>query len=172
MYRLAYRNFGTHQALLLNHSVTPTTRQKRVILPIGISAIRWYELRDPNGNAHVFQQGTYAPDSNSRWMGSIASDKAGNIVVGYSVSSDTMNPAIRTTGRVPTDPHNMLAGEISIFEGSGSQLPSLSRWGDYTSMSVDPVDDCTFYYTNEYLLTDGTFNWNTRIASFKLPGCD
>jgi hypothetical protein len=162
MWRLAYRNFGDHEALVANHSVATGA---------GNVGVRWYELRNPNGNPTVFQQGTYAPDSNYRWMGSVAMDKAGDMAVGYSVSSSAMNPAIRYTGRVPSDPLGTLQAETSIIEGTGSQLPTLSRWGDYSGMSVDPVDDCTFFYTNEYLLANGTFNWSTRIASFKFPSC-
>ncbi len=162
MWRLAYRNFGDHEALVANHSVATGA---------GNVGVRWYELRSPNGTPTVFQQGTYAPDSNYRWMGSVAMDNTGDIAAGYSVSSSAMNPAIRYAGRVPSDPLNALQTETSIIEGLGSQLPNLSRWGDYSGMSVDPVDDCTFWYTNEYLQTSGTFNWSTRIATFKFPSC-
>jgi len=167
MYRLAYRNFGSYESLVVNHSVNPGGGGKK-----GASAIRWYEIRNPASTPTVFQQGTYAPDTSSRWMGSIAMDKVGDIAVGYSVSSGTLHPAVRYTGRIPTDTLGTLEGEASIFEGSGSQLPSLNRWGDYSGMSVDPVDGCTFWYTNEYLLASGTFNWSTRIAAFKFPGCN
>ncbi len=159
MYRLAYRNFTTHESLVVNHSVGAP------------SGVRWYELRSPNGAPVVFQRGTYRPNSNWRWMGSIAMDKVGNIAVGYSVSSSSIHPAIRFTGRVPTDTLGTLEAEATIINGTGSQLPKLNRWGDYTGMSVDPVDDCTFWYTNEYLRANGTFNWSTRIASFKFPSC-
>ena len=169
MYRLAYRNFGDHESLVVNHSVNPG--RKKSNNTTGVSAVRWYEIRNPNGTPVVYQQGTYAPDASSRWMGSIAMDKVGDIAVGYSVSSPNIHPAIRFTGRVPSDPLGSLEGEGRIFEGTGSQTQNLNRWGDYTSMSIDPVDDCTFWYTNEYLLTNGTFNWSTRIASFKFPGC-
>src|SRR5437879_12168220 len=101
-------------------------------------------------------------------MGSLAMDSLGDLAVGYSVSSSAMSPAIRYAGRVPTDALNTLQTENSIIEGAGSQLPNLNRWGDYSGMSVDPVDDCTFWYTNEYLQANGTFNWSTRIATFKL----
>ncbi|MBA3945581.1 MAG: hypothetical protein H0X37_13565 [Herpetosiphonaceae bacterium] len=161
MYRLAYRNFGNHEALVLNHSVK-TTRS------VGV---RWYEVRSPGSTPTVFQQGTYAPSSVRRWMGSIAMDKVGDIAVGYSASSSTLHPSIRYTGRVPTDPLGTLQGEATIKAGVGSQTGGLSRWGDYTAMTVDPVDDCTFWYTNEYLKTSGSFNWSTQIASFKFPGC-
>jgi len=160
MYRLAYRNLGDHESLVVNHSVAAGSSV----------AVRWYEVRSP-ATPTLYQQGTYAPDSNFRWMGSMAMDHVGNIALGYSVSSSSMNPAIRYTGRVPSDPLGTLEGETSIIEGTGSQTAGLSRWGDYSGMSVDPVDDCTFWYTTEYLKTDGTFNWSTRIASFKFPSC-
>jgi hypothetical protein len=98
-------------------------------------------------------------------------DHVGNMALGYSVSGSQMHPSIRYTGRLVTDPSGTMQSENSIFEGGGSQLRNLDRWGDYSSMSVDPVDDCTFWYTNEYLKSDGTFNWSTRIASFKFPTC-
>jgi hypothetical protein len=104
-------------------------------------------------------------------MGSIAMDQSGNIALGYSVSSGTINPGIRYTGRLSTDPLGTMQAENTIINGGGSQLTNLNRWGDYSSMSVDPVDDCTFWYTTEYLKTSGTFNWSTRIASFKFPSC-
>ena len=162
MYRLAYRNLGDHEALVVNHSVTAGSS-------VGI---RWYELRSPNGTPTVYQQGTFAPDSNYRWMGSIAMDKVGNIALGYSVSSSSMNPAIRYTGRASTDALGTLQAETTIINGNGSQLSNLSRWGDYSAMTIDPTDDCTFFYTNEYLKSNGTFNWSTQIASFKFPSCN
>jgi hypothetical protein len=168
MYRLSYRNFGTYESLLVNHSILVGTGGKRGSKQTGV---RWYELRSPNGTPTVSQSGTFAPDSSYRWMGSIAQDKAGDIAVGYSVSSSAMHPAIRFTGRVPTDPAGTLEAEDSLVEGGGSQLRNLNRWGDYSSMAVDPTDDCTFWFTSEYLEANGTFNWSTRIGSFKFPGC-
>jgi hypothetical protein len=162
MYRLAYRNFGDHESLVVNHSVTAGSS-------VGL---RWYELRNPNGNPTIFQQGTYAPDSAYRWMGSIAMDHAGNIGLGYSVSSSTTHPGIRYTGRLAGDaPGTMTQGEGTVITGGGSQTSNLHRWGDYTSMSVDPSDDCTFWYTDEYVAANGSFNWHTRIGSFKFPSC-
>jgi hypothetical protein len=158
MYRLAYRNFGTHESIVVNHSVDTGN---------GNTGIRWYEIRDPNGAPTVHQEGTYAPDSSYRWMGSIAMDNAGNIALGYSVSGGSMHPAIRYTGRVPGDPLGVLEGENTIFNGAGSQT-NYSRWGDYSSMAVDPVDDCTFWYTTEYLGATGYY-WSTRIAAFSFP---
>jgi len=159
MYRLAYRKFSDHESLVVNHSVGSP------------SGIRWYELRIPGGTPAVFQQGTYAPDTSYRWMGSIAMDQSGNMALGYSVSSSAMHPSIRYTGRFATDASGTMQAENTIVTGSGSQLRNLNRWGDYSSMSVDPVDDCTFWYTTEYLKADGTFNWSTWISSFRFPNC-
>jgi hypothetical protein len=165
MYRLAYRNFGDHQALVFNHTIEVSAGAS--------SGVRWYELRaDAANNLSVFQQGTYAPDSNWRWMGSIAQDKAGNIGLGYSVSSSAISPQIHFTGRLAADPAGtMTQGENIVINGGGSQTGGLARWGDYSMMGIDPVDDCTFWYTQEYLKASGSFNWSTRINSFKLPNC-
>jgi hypothetical protein len=162
MYRLAYRNFGSHQSLVVNQSVAVS----------GSSGVRWYEIQAPNGTPVVAQQGTYAPDSNYRWMGSIAMDKAEDIALGYSVSSSSVHPSIAVAGRVPTDPAGALEAETAVITGSGSQIYGLTRWGDYSSMTVDPVDDCTFWFTTEYLVTNGAWNWNTRIVSFQFPECN
>ncbi|HKD13037.1 MAG TPA: hypothetical protein VKE71_00700, partial [Candidatus Angelobacter sp.] len=161
MYRLAYRNLGSHESLVVNHSVVAGSS----------GGIRWYEIQNPNGTPTVAQQSTFAPDSNFRWMGSIAMDQAGDIAVGYSVSSSSVNPSVRFTGRTPSDPTSTMEAETNIVSGSGSQNGNLSRWGDYSAMTVDPVDDCTFWYTQEYMKTTGSFNWNTRIANFKFPNC-
>ena len=166
MYRLAYRNQSGTESLLVNHSVFVSGNKHSQV-----DGVRWYEIRSPNGTPTVFQQGTFSPDSTSRWMGSIAMDKVGNIALGYSASSGSVFPAIRFTGRVPTETLGTMEAENTIQVGAGSQLSGLNRWGDYSSISVDPVDDCTFWYTNEYLMNNGTFNWSTRIASFKFPSC-
>ena len=167
MYRLAYRHFADgHEALVVNHSVKVSGNNHSQVV-----GVRWYELRNPNGATSIFQQGTFSPDSNSRWMGSIAMDKVGDIALGYSASSGNVSPSIRYTGRAPSDAPGMMQAENPILVGTGSQLSNLSRWGDYSAMTVDPVDDCTFWYTTEYLKANGTFNWSTRIASFKFPGC-
>ncbi len=166
MFRLAYRNFGDHESVVVNHSV-------RVGTGFGNTqtGVRWYEIRSPNGTPTVFQQSSFAPDTSFRWMGSIAMDKLGDMALGYSVSSSTLHPKIHFTGRVPSDPVNTMEAEAVIIDGTGSQTSGLKRWGDYSSMSVDPGDNCTFWYTTEYLTTNGTFNWHTRIASFKFPSC-
>jgi len=170
MYRLAYRNRSVNgssiQSLVVNHSVRVSGNPRSQVV-----GVRWYELRISGSTASVYQQGTYSPDSTNRWMGSIAMDKVGDIALGYSASSGSVAPSIRYTGRVVTDPLGTLQAENVIKAGGGSQLPNLSRWGDYSAMTVDPVDDCTFWYTSEYLKTSGTFNWSTQIASFKFPGC-
>ncbi len=161
MFRLAYRHFADgHESLVATHSINSA-------IPI---AVRWYELQSPGSNPYVFQQGTFAPDASNRWMGSIAMDQMGDIAVGYSVSSATMFPAIRYTARLQSDPLNAMESESSIIEGTGSEVGG-NRWGDYSDMTVDPVDDCTFWYTNEYFPVSGDYNWHTRIASFVFPPC-
>src|SRR5712691_1939650 len=157
MYRLAYRNFGDHEAMVFNHSAT--------------SGPRWYELRATGGAFSVYQQGTYAPDATYRWMGSAAMDQAGDLALGYSASSSSIHPAVRYSGRVPGDPLGTLETEGSIIEGAGSQTNNLHRWGDYSSLRIDPSNDCTFWYINEYLKADGAFNWSTRIGSFTFSSC-
>src|SRR6266478_1671127 len=168
MYRLAYRHFADgHEALVVNHSVAVGSNPHN-----RVTSVRWYELRNPNGTTTVFQQGTLSTvDGIHRWMGSIAMDKVGDIAVGYSASSGSILPSIRYTGRVPTDPLGQMQTENIIQNGGGSQTGGLNRWGDYSSISLDPVDDCTYWYTTEYLKSSGSFNWSTRIASFKFPGC-
>ncbi len=137
---------------------------------LGRAGVRWYELRKGASDWEIHQQGTYAPnDGKYRWMGSIAMDRNGNIGLGYSVSSSTTYPSIKYTGRYVNSPSGeMTVDEQEIFAGSGSQTHSAGRWGDYTFMAVDPNDDQTFWYTNEYLRTTGSTPWRTRIASFQL----
>jgi hypothetical protein len=171
MYRLAYRNFADgHQSLVATHSVNPNGSSKSP--KSQASALRWYELRINGGTPSVYQQSTFNPDSTFRWMGSIAQDKQGNMALGYSASSGTIHPAVRYTGRLAGDTLNTMQTEASIVEGGGSQTGSnLARWGDYSTMTVDPSDDCTFWYSTEYIQSNGAFNWSTRIGSFKFAGC-
>lgn len=163
MYRLQYRNFGTHESLVVNHDVD--------INGADLAGIRWYELRKVGASPwSIFQQGDYSPDGTHRWMGSIAMDKNGNMALGYSISSTTTSPSIRYTGREQGEPlGTMPQGEFTIVNGGGSQGFS-ERWGDYSSMNVDPTDDCTFWYTTLYFPTSA--NWQTRIASFKFDNCN
>ena len=169
MYRLAYRNFGTHQSLVVNQAVKVGNNKKNTK-----TGIRWYELRNPNGPVTVHQQSTYSPGTGVdwRWMGSAAMDKQGNLAVGYSISNSTaLRPTIRFAARDATDPLSTLSSEVNLLTGTGSQLPNLARWGDYSTISVDPVDDCTMWYTNQYLSVSGTFNWHTRIANLQAGTC-
>jgi hypothetical protein len=163
MYRLVYRNMGSYESLVANHTVDVDGTNH--------AGIRWYEIRNPAANPYVYQQGTYAPDANHRWMGSIAMDRFGNIALGYSVSSSNTYPSIRYAGRLSTDPLGTLAqGEQTLQAGGGSQT-GVNRWGDYSTMSVDPVDDCTFWYTQEYYPATSPGTWYTRIGAFRFPQC-
>ena len=147
LFRLAYRNFGDHESLVTNQSVSAGTG------PNGeVAGIRWYELRSPNSSPVIFQQGTYAPgltDGIHRWMGSIAMNSLGDIALGFSASNGTnpsVFPSLFYTARHAGDPPGqMTLGEGSIINGTGSQTGS-QRWGDYSAMVVDPVDDTTFWY--------------------------
>lgn len=168
MHRLAYRNFtgtGAHESLVVTHSVSVGSSTSKRYAP------RWYEIRSPGTTPVVFQQGTYSPNTTWRWCGSIAMDKLGDIALGYSASSSSIHPQIRYTGRVPTDALGSMEAEATIFSGSGSQTGRLNRWGDYSSMAIDPVDDCTFWYSNEYIPSNGSFNWATHLFSFKFTSC-
>lgn len=165
MMQLQYRNRGGIESLWMNHTIAANSS---VGTPTGI---RWYEVRDPNGTPAIFQQGTFQPDANYRWMGSLAVDQKGNMALGYSVSSTTMFPAIRYAGRLVSDsPGQLTKGERVLIQSTGAQAGGGNRWGDYTAMTVDPVDDCTFWYTNEYFETTGQ-NWATRIGAFQFTGC-
>jgi Purple acid Phosphatase, N-terminal domain len=157
MYPANYRNFGSYGAVYVCHVAEyNSTRQ-----------MRWYEIRINGGTCSIYQQGTFAPDSTHRWMGAIAGDKNGSIAMGYSASSSSIVPAIRYAGRLSTDPLGQLSqGEATMIQGTGYQT-SYTRWGDYSSMTIDPDDDETFWYTTEYYASNGT-NWQTRIGSFKM----
>jgi hypothetical protein len=172
MFRLAYRNFGDHEAFVVNHSVIADAR-------VGI---RWYEVRDLATTPTIYQTGTFAPvDTLHRWMGSIAMDASGDIAVAYSTSSAASFPSIAYAGRLVGDPLGQMSqGEAQMFAGTGSEnvafyVPPVGRWGDYSDLTVDPTDDCTFWYTTEYFGAEGTTDpgapWRTRIGSFKFPSC-
>ncbi|MGH9311031.1 MAG: hypothetical protein ACRD1U_16765 [Vicinamibacterales bacterium] len=169
LHRLAYRNHGTHESLVSNQSVEVSTAPS-------MSGIRWYEVRRPNAAPFIHQQGTYGPgttDGIHRWFGSVAQDQNGNMALGYSVSNATaVFPGMRYTGRLVTDALGTLPqGEGTIVNGSGSQTSTSARWGDYTSMNVDPTDDCTFWYVNEYFPVTSSFAWRLRVGSFRFPQC-
>ena len=167
---MAYRNFGDHESLVTNQSVSGGTG------PNGeVSGIRWWEIRNPNGSPVIFQEGTYAPgitDGIHRWMGSIAMDSQGNMALGYSASNGTnpsVFPSVFYTGRMANDPPGqMTLGEGSIINGTGSQTTTFYRWGDYTSLTLDPTDDQTFWYVNQWVPTTSSVGWVLRIGSFKI----
>jgi len=158
MFRAQYRKFDTHQSMVLNHTVDAGSNR---------AGIRWYELRNTGSGWSIYQQGTFAPaDGLNRWMGSIAMNANGDIALGYSVASSSVYPSIRYTGRAAGDPlGTMTITEQSIYSGTSSQTGP-NRWGDYSAMSVDPVDDNTFWFTTEYSI--GGWDWRTKIAAFKL----
>ena len=158
---LQYRNIGGTESLWVSRSVVSGSSY----------GIRWMEVRGMSGTPTVYQQGTYAPDATYRWMPSLAVNKFGDMAVGYSASSSSMYPAIRYAGRLSTDALGTLGQtEQTMIAGTGAQSGGYNRWGDYASMSVDPVDDCTFWFTTEYYAATGN-NWQTRIGSFKFPNC-
>lgn len=159
MYRLAYRNFEDHESLVVNHTVKAGNS----------SGIRWYEIRTSPGEPSVYQSGTLAPDAAFRWMGSIAMDKAGGILLGYSVSDNTTFPSIRFAGRSSGDPKWALSVEKELQSGHGSQ--PADRWGDYSSMSVDPADDCTFWFTSQIQPSTAVKNWETIISRLRIASC-
>lgn len=166
MYRAQYRRFARDASLVLNHTVDVTGRN--------LAGIRWVELRNEGDGWFLHQTGTFAPaDGDHRWMGSIATDRFGNIALGYSVSGKSTFPSIRYVSRKADDPlGEMPGGEVELVAGTGSQMASFSRWGDYSTMSVDPDDDCTFWFTHEYYANTGSFDFKTRIGSFAFPECN
>jgi hypothetical protein len=163
MYRLQYRNFGGYQTLVTNHTVDINNTDH--------AGVHWFELRDTGSGWGMYQQGVWGSDADHRWMASAALDHSGNLAVGYSVSSSTTYPSARYAGRLAGDPVGTLAqGEAILAAGTGSQTSFSNRWGDYSMMGVDPTDDCTFWYTQQYYQTN-SYDWRTRVGSFKFPSC-
>jgi hypothetical protein len=159
-HRLQYMKHPTHEALV-GGLVTDIGNDQ--------GGLRWFELRRTTGDWTLFQEGTYSIDTADRWMGSIAQDKQGNIALAYNVVDETTGvfPGLRYTGRGVDDPRGALPrGEHSLIEGTARN--STNRYGDYSAMSLDPSDDCTFWFTGEYNVTG---NWSTRIAAFKFDSC-
>ena len=177
MYRLAYRNRGGVDSLVVTHSVDPDVGGPRS------SALAWYEVRNPLGNPNdptvslrpfLNQNAVFDPGAASdRWMGSIAMNKFGAMLIGYSIANagTGLKPSIAVAGRHIDDALNTLQTESIAVTGTGSQTVNgpnpLTRWGDYSTMQIDPADDETFWYTTQYLSADGAFNWHTRIVSYK-----
>src|SRR5262245_9257114 len=173
MARLQYRNFGSHETLVFNHQVDADGADH--------AGVRWYELRRTGGAWSIFQQATHAPDFGApgladdvnRWFASAAMDKLGNLALAYSVGNASVFPGLRRGGRAAGDPLNTTPQpEEVIIDGGGAQTTAFQRWGDYAALLVDPVDDCTFWFTSEYMRTTSAAGWRTRITSFKLPGCN
>ena len=170
MHRLAYRNNGTQaapQERLLASGPSDASDANH-------GAVEWFEFRNAGSSTTtptIFQSGIFDPDKSYRWLPSIAMDNAGNIALGYSKSSRSVNPGIYVTGRLATDPAGTMGAEVEMQAGLGVQLGAGNRWGDYSAMTLDPIDQCTFYYTNEYLKTNGGFNWSTRITTYKFASC-
>ncbi|HTR26491.1 MAG TPA: choice-of-anchor D domain-containing protein [Terriglobales bacterium] len=168
MYRLVYRNFGDHTVLLTAHSVQVNGTG---------SGVRWYEIRNPETSPILFQSGTFSPDSQYRFMPAIAMDQNQNIAVGFTRSGSGAGqyPSLVYAGRVPTDPTGTLESEVTMLAGTGSQSSGgLDRWGDYSSLTVDPTDDCTFWFSESYIKSTGEnqgLNWSTGIGTFNFPGC-
>lgn len=165
MPRFAYRNFGTYESFLFSHDVQVGTSGTQ-------TGIRWYEMRGP-GTPTVYQDGTVSPDStNYRFIPSIAEDSYGNAAAGYSISSKTTHPSLNASWWSLTNATAPM--EFTLYDGTADQ-ENTWHWGSYDSMTVDPVDGCTFWYVNEYYPANQTgtlINWHTRIANFQLPGCN
>ena len=125
----------------------------------------------PPTDISIYQQGTYAPDGNWRWMGSIARDQSNDVLLGYSESNSDMYPSIFVAGRTPSDALGTLENEVAVVNGSGSQPDTHNRWGDYSAMRIDPTDSCTFWYTTEYYMVTQSFDWSTQMASIQVNGC-
>jgi len=159
MFRLAYRNFGDHESVVGNCTVNAN----------GVAGVRWFELRNVTaGPVSVYQDSTYQPDSIWRWMGSAAMDRQGNLAIGFSASSSGIKPQIRYAARLATDPLNSLGqGEAHLYDGTGSQSGTGNRWGDYSALVIDPVDDATFWYTNEYYASNASFTGARALAVSK-----
>jgi hypothetical protein len=164
MNRLPYRNFGDHETLVASHTVD---------IGGSVAGARWYEIRNPAGAPTVFQQGTVSVNNHYIWMPSIGQDKNGDILLLINGSNaTTRKPSLGFTGREPADPLNTMQSPQLIINGTGVQQNTANRWGDYASVSIDPADDCTFLATGEYIETNGSFNWTTRIATIKFNTCN
>jgi hypothetical protein len=166
MHRAQYRNFGGWETIVTSHTVDAGGDR---------AAPRWYHIeRIGSGNWSIHDQGTYAPSSDtlSRWMPSAAMDRSGDIAIGYSAANSATFPGVRYAGRLASDaPGELAQGEATLIAGTGSETDARGRWGDYSNMAVDPVDDCTFWYTQEYIQATGIKSWKTRIGSFKFASC-
>ena len=167
MQRFVYRNFGSYESLLGAWTVDVNGEPD-------LAAPRWFELRyEPARGTdwEIHQQGTHSPDNDHRFMPSVAMDSNGNVAMGYSVTSSTTFPSIRYAVHEAGSTLGTMSDEKELIAGTGSQTSSSARWGDYASMEVDPADDCTFWFTTEYVETTGSAPWQTRVGTFRVPGC-
>jgi hypothetical protein len=162
MARLVYRRIGKQESIIAVHSVNSAA---------GGGAVRWYEFRvNKKRDVDLFQQGSFAPDKDYRWMASPAIDGKGNIGIGYSFGGTAHFPGQRFAGRLAGDTPGVLTlNETILVEGEASQTTTL-RWEDYTQTAVDPSDDCTIWYVGDYL-KKGERNYSTKIGAFRMPGC-
>jgi PKD repeat protein len=162
MNRVHYRNFGTHESIVCCH-VTDVNGDDR-------AGVRWYELRRTGGTLGtwaIYQQGTYSPDAANRWMASIGISASGSIGLAYNVSSSSVYPSLRYTGRRDCDPlGTMTEPETTIISGSAAN--GSNRYGDYNALGTDPTDGETFWFTGMYNTSSG---WSTRVAAFNMPSC-
>ncbi len=162
MNRIHYRNFGTYESIVCCHSADVDGNDK--------AGVRWYEVRRTGGTAgtwSVYQQGTYSPDANHRWMPSIGISATGNIGLAYNVSSSTMYPSLRYTGRRACDPLNTMTEPETVIV-AGTAANASNRYGDYSAMGTDPTDGETFWFSGMY---NPAAAWSTRVAAFSIPGC-
>ncbi len=163
MYPAAYRNYGDHESIFMSQNVDVGSAR---------AGVRWIEIRDPGADAEIFQEGKHTESDNvHRWTSSIAANEAGDIGLVYSASSADIFPDIRFAGRSEDDPLGDLRSEQVLKAGGGSQTMA-GRWGDYASLFVDPVDDCTFWYTHEYFKQTSGRGWSTRIGTVRVSNCD
>src|SRR6266481_228689 len=163
-FRLAYRNFGDHETLTFAQTVDAGDFPNH-------AGIRWYELRKSGGVWSIFQQSTFAPDADHRWIGSLAMDEGGNMAMGYNVSSGTVYPSLRVGGRLASDQLGAMSEEFTLQAGSGSQI-GFVFWGDYSQTTLDPADDCTFWHVGSFQpVTSDQQSWATQIGAFRFCDC-
>lgn len=166
MNRVMYRNFGTYEAMVLNYTVDANAGTPNPVK----AGIRWYELRKNGGSWSIYQQSTYAPDNNGRWMGSININSKGQIALGYNRSGSSSYASVCYTGRNATDALNtMTTAEIVARAGTAYGTAS-NRWGDYNDLPLDVVNDSLFWMTAMYGNTAS--QWATQIVQFKIGDCN
>ncbi|MDM7923669.1 MAG: hypothetical protein QUS14_15325, partial [Pyrinomonadaceae bacterium] len=169
-YRLAYRDFGTHRSLVVNQTarVTPQGSTYR-------AGVRVYELRESGQGFLPVTDAMIGTTDASRWVGSAAQDHVGNLAVQYNFASEEKRPSVLYSGRLAGDPPNTFRMEETLVAGTGVQKAFGFRWGEYSGMSVDPVDDCTFWLTNGYYTLQSEqwsdLGWLTQIGTFKFEEC-